>query len=251
MFLCSLVAIGTTTATTTRVLSDPLQGRVEEKGTGSLKNDLEAKLDQMELEGGAQGNGLRGGVQGNGLQGGVQGNGLQGGVQQTGLNGQADANGPLQATASMGGPMSAGIGNDPDGTDQQLQIDWDRWRNTLTQAIQAGTINKINIHNDQNFVIDPRRNMMVSRFPEGISTQYSCDVLPNGRIINIRLMQSSGYQAYDQAVMQSIFDLQGSPILRYPGNSHRQIVNQQASVISSMHSNFKNFKFGDVETQRR
>lgn len=228
---------------------EPLQGRVEdshEKTKAEMKADFEAKLDQMELQGGAQGNGLQGGVQGGGvspLQGAAGGyNPLQGSTAAAGGN-------PLQGGVDGGGrPLNGGVSDDPD---LALQVDWDRWRNTLTHAIQAGTINKINVHNDANFVLDPRRNMMVSRFPEGISTQYSCDVLPDGRIINIRMMLSSRYPAYDQAVMQSIMDLQGSPILRYPNGSRRQIVNQQASVYASMNTHFENFHFGDIEHQRR
>lgn len=227
----------------TQAWADPLQGRVEQDQPGatklksgaeqgSLQDSLEAKLDQLEFSGGTQGMGLSGGTKGMGLSGGAQSGPLN----------------PLQAGADASAPMKLGVENDPD---SELQIDWDRWRNTLTQAIQAGTINKINVHNDINFVLDPARQMMVSRYPQGISAQYSCDVLPDRRIINLRLMQSSGYPSYDQAVMQSIIDLMGNSILRYPKGSKRQIVNQQASVFTSANNQFQNFKFGDLERQRQ
>ncbi len=218
------------------VSADPLQGRIEDnvktgKQSGSaLQDELEAKLDQVEaMKGSAQGFGLNGGVQGNGGM-----SPLQGGAQ-------ADKRGPMNLSAS----------NDPDGADQSLQIGWDRWRNTLTQSIQAGTNNKLNVHNDANFVFDQRKQMMVSRFPQGISAWYSCDVLPNGAIINVRISQASGNQLFDQYVYQSILDLQGSPILRYPAGSNRQIVNQQGSVQTASETRFQNFQFGDVERQRR
>lgn len=222
---------------------ETLKGRVEDTQNsgnrmqgGALQDELEAKLDQVELQGGAKGNGLQGSVQGNGLQGGV-------GSQGSGpMQGSVDAN-PT--------PINLSAVNDPDAAERELQIDWDRWRNTLTHAIQQGTIDNINVHNDVNFVLDPAKQMMVSRYPVGIYAQYSIDVLPDQKIINIRLLQSSGWPGYDQAVMQSIMNLQGAKLLRYPKGSKRQIVNQQASVRTQMDAQFQNFKFGDVETQRQ
>jgi hypothetical protein len=157
---------------------------------------------------------------------------------------------PFQGSASQQAPMSLSAQNDPDASDQELQIDWDRWRNTLVQTIQMGTLTKINVHNDIHFVWDPRTQMMQSRYPNGVSAQYACDVLPNRRIINIRLMQSSRYPSFDQAVTQAINDLQGNRILVYPRGSRRQIVSQEASVITAAESQFQNFQFGDVERQR-
>ncbi len=210
----------------------PLKGRIEDTqkangklSGGALQDEMEAKLDQLELQGGTQSSNLNGGLQ------------------------NQNSN-PLQGATSSNGPMNLSASNDPDSTDQSLQIGWDRWRNTLTQAIQAGTNNKINVQNEANFVMDQRKQIMVSRFPQGISTWYSCDVLPNRQIVNIKLTQSSGFQAFDQAVFQSIIDLQGSSILPYPNGSKRQIVNQQGSVQTASVTKFQNFQFGDIERQR-
>jgi hypothetical protein len=63
-------------------------------------------------------------------------------------------------------------------------------------------------------------------------------------------MQSSQYPSFDQAVLQAISDLQGNRILVYPRGSRRQIVSQEASVITAAESQFQNFQFGDVERQR-
>lgn len=229
IFTCGFISA----ALAVPVWADPLQGRVEETqpgasrlNSGAMKDEMEAKLDQLELQGGAQGTGLNGGIQGGGFN-------------------------PLHGTATAEpGPMNLSAANDPDGSDRELQIGWDRWRNTLTQAIQAGTVNKINVHNEINFVYDQARHMMVSRYPLGISAWYAFEVQTDRRIINIRLTQSSGYQAYDQAVLQSIVDLQGNPILIYPNGSKRQIVTQQGSVRTAPETHFQNFQFGDVERQR-
>ncbi len=215
--------------------ADPLQGRIEDtqpqgqagKLNGSATDDeLENKLDQVEKQfGNANMTGLRSGVQDNSAP-------------------------PLQGSADAQQPFNLAAANDPDGGNQELQIDWDRWRNRLTQTIQSNLISLINIHNDVNFVFDPRRQMMVSRYPVGIYAQYSCDVLPNQQIINARVTLSSGYPAYDQAVMQAMMQLQGNKILRYPKGSKREIVNQQASIRTSMDNQFQNFQFGDVERQQ-
>lgn len=216
------------------VQADPLQGRVEDtqpqgqagKLKGSATDDeLENQLDQVEKQ--------FGNTKMTGLQSGVQDN----------------SGPPLKGAADAQQPFNLAAANDPDGANQELQIDWDRWRNRLTQTIQSNLINLINIHNDANFVFDPRRQMMVSRYPVGIYAQYSCDVLPNQQIINARVTLSSGYPAYDQAVMQAMLQLQGNKILRYPKGSRREIVNQQASIRTSMDNQFQNFQFGDVERQ--
>lgn len=208
--------------------AETLQGGVQQTQQGveqNLQQGLEDRLNQLELQGNAKNTMLNGGA------------------------GQNGAMNPLQAAATdQSRALSGSAANDPDGA--ELQIDWDRWRNTLTQSIQAGTINLINIHNDINFVFDPRKNMMVSRYPQGIGTMYSCEVLPNQQLVNVRILQSSGNQNFDRAVFQAIMNLQGSPILRYPQGSKRQIVTQQATVFTSADSRFQKFQFNDIETQR-
>jgi hypothetical protein len=156
----------------------------------------------------------------------------------------------LQGSAGAQDPMSLGIGNDPDANDQELQIQWDLWRNTLMQSIQAATLAKINVQNEVNFVLDPVKQMMVSRYPNGTSAWYSLDVLPNRKITNVKLTQRTRFPSYDQAVLQAINDLQGSNILTYPAGSKRQIVSQEASVKTAGESSSQDYKFGDVEHQR-
>lgn len=222
----------------TTVDADPLQGSVEQTQKGveqNLQQGLEDRLNALELQGAAKNTSLNGSAQNGAL------NPMQGA--------QSGAFNPMQAgVAGQGGPLNGAAANDPDGA--ELQIDWDRWRNALTQAIQAGTINLINIHNDINFVFDPRKNMMVSRYPQGLAAMYTCDVLPNQQIVNARILQSSGNQNYDRAVFQAIMNLQGNNMLRYPRGSKRQIVTQQATVFTSADSRFQKFQFNDVETQR-
>jgi hypothetical protein len=153
-------------------------------------------------------------------------------------------------TPAMQDPLAGVAGNDPDANDQELQIQWDLWRNTLMNAIQNGTLAKINVQNDVHFVLDPAKQMMVSRYPNGTSAWYAIDVLPNRKITNVRLTQRTRYPSYDQAVLQAINDLQGSSILTYPAGSKRQLVSQEASVKTAGESSSTDVKFGDVEKQR-
>jgi len=170
--------------------------------------------------------------------------------QQTGSLDQRQQ-APMQGNASGNNPLQANVFADPDAGNQGLDIAWDQWRNRLMQTIQANTVTRINVHDDVQFVWDPRTQMMQSRYPNGTSAWYSCSVLPNLRIVNIRITGSSRYPTYDQAVMQAINDLQGNPILQYPQGSRRQIVTQEASVRTAGESSSQNYQFNDVERQRR
>lgn len=212
----------------------PLQGSVEQTRREKRETSLKGGANSSEQPG------LTGGAQ----------SGPEGILQPSGPGAYGTPNGqPMQGYAGQN-PFPLSASGDPDEFDQQLQIDWDAWRNRLIQAIQMSTLAKINVHNDVNFVLDPRRRMMVSRYPLGLSAWYSCDVLPNGRIINIRLTQSSQFPSFDQALMQSIWELQGNSILVYPRGSRRQSVTQEASVRTAGETQTQNVQFGDVETQR-
>ncbi len=214
---------------------------------GKQKQPLQGGLEENFLPGCAQSGTaapLQGGLHDNTLQGGAQGTSLMGGAEGGGWQGT------LQGGAAQN-PLSAGVGNDPDAADQEIMIDWDRWHNTLLQAIQAGTLAKINVQNDVNFVWDPAKQMMISRYGNGASTWYAFEVLPNRKIINIRLTQRSRFPSYDQAVVQAITDLQGNEILRYPKGSKRKIVTQESNVKTGAETQYQNFQFGDRETQRR
>lgn len=204
-----------------------------------IRKPLQGNVEQVGLPGSAQETGLSGGV------GGADWNG----TPQQGNMGQYQPN-PLQGGAAAQNPMSLNASNDPDAADQELMINWDVWRNNLMQAIQSGTLAKINVPSDVHFVWDQAKQMMVTRYPNGTSAWYAIEVLPDRRIINVRLTQSSRYPTYDQAVLQAINDLQGNSILTYPRGSRRQIVSQEANVRTAGQSQSQNFQFGDVERQR-
>ncbi len=246
-----LVAFLTSSMTVAACFADePLQGGLTENQY--LKLERKKKQKQQKLEGTAdtESGALQGGAQDSGgqpLNGGLQSNGFPGGPMQAGVAQPGNWNPALQGGANQGPPLQGNL--DDDAANQELLIEWDRWRNNLQKAIQNNVIARINVHNNVNFYFDPRQQMMVSRYPLGISAWYSVDVLPNKQAINIRITQSSGILPYDQAVYQAIADLNGSNTLRYPRGSKRQIVNQQASVGTATSNQYQNFQFGDVEHQ--
>jgi hypothetical protein len=197
---------------------------------------------------------LQGGIDLNAVQGDAQDTILQGGAgdwggQPNAQQGMMDQSQPLMGGASGNAPLNGSASEDPDNS-PELSIEWDRWRNTLMQTIQSGVLANINVHNDTHFVWDQRTQMMQSRYPNGTSAWYALNVLPNRKIINIRLTQISQFPTYDQAVFQAINSLQGNKILNYPRGSKRRIVAQEGNVSTSPQSSFTNYNFGDVERQR-
>lgn len=202
--------------------------------------------ERKPLTGGVEQNDLPGGANSGHLTGGATGNDWSG-TGLPGQMGQPPANGLSGGTGQTG--LTSGISADPDANDQELMINWDIWRNTLMQAIQNGTLAKINVPSEVHFVWDPTRQMMVSRYANGTSAWYALDVLPDRRIINVRLTKVSGYPSYDQAVLQAIYDLQGNSILAYPAGSKRKLVTQEASVRTAGQSQSNTYQMNDVETQ--
>jgi hypothetical protein len=209
---------------------------------------LQGGVQQTGMQGGAQSNGLNGGAQNTNLYGGAAGAGWQGNQQRGALDQRTGQ--PLQGSAQQT-PLVGNVQNDPDVGNQQVLIDWERWRNTLKESIERNTLANINVHNDVHFVWDARAQMMLSRYPNGISTFYHIDVLPNRRIVNITLMQSSHYPSFDQAVFEAINQLQGNSILVYPPGSRRQSVSQESYVSTAASTQIQDVRFGDVEKQQR
>lgn len=187
---------------------------------------------------------------------------LKGNLQDQGLNGQEDAassdTSPLSGRADQNGPLKGqalddrmgGIPIDPDADDKQLMVEWDRWRNHFLWAVQSGMQELLNDPNETNLRWDPRANAMVARFPLGTTAWFYCQVTPDRRVINLRITHSSGHPNYDHAVLEAINNLVGSSILRYPTGSRRKIVAQSAGIKTADSSEFRYFKFGDIEHQR-
>lgn len=230
----------------------PLQGRIEETGIAPTphvppkaiepmpvpvvrpKTDPQkATLDATQLQGRTEGAGLSGRLE-------DEGAGLKP------IEGKSDpASGRLKATVSK--DDARGTAGDPDAADKELMVQWDRWRNRFLHAIQSGMQDKLNDPSETNLRWDEKAKTMVSRYPLGIVAWFACQVTPDRRILNARIIHSSGYPGYDRAVLEAIDDLQGNNILRYPSASRRKIVSQAAGIKTAETSEFRYHKFGDVE----
>lgn len=148
-----------------------------------------------------------------------------------------------QAQSSGGGLES----QDPDYGDKELAIAWDKWRNRFLWSVQSGVTQYLNDPNNPQIRWDPQRQVMVSKFPMGTIAWFSCRISKNRRITELKILHSSGFPAYDQAVLNSVRDLAGSAILKFPARSRREVVNQNAGIRTATNGQRQFFKFGDVE----
>jgi len=230
--------------------SAPLEGRVEETGVAPTANvapkpiepmpvpvmkpraPLPGKLDDTKLQSGAEKDALNGQVDDAGAGGPLQP-----------VEGKPDPNtGRLKATVAKDESLT-----DPDSADQELMVEWDRWRNRLMKAIYTGMSYKINEPNEQNMVWSPKENTMVPRYPLGTGAWFAVQVTPDLRIRSAKIIHSSGYPAYDQTLIEAIMELDGTSILRYPRGSRRKIVSHVAGLKTAETAEFRYQKFGDVE----
>lgn len=155
---------------------------------------------------------------------------------------------PLQGSAAIDdSPFAA---QDPDLDDQELMVEWDKWRNRLLWAVQSGVQEVLNNPDESMLRWDPNKNTVVMRFPLGTVAWFSCQVTPDRRVVNLKIMHSSGFPNFDKAVMDSVKNLEGTSILRYPKRSRRKIVSQTAGIKTSESSQQQYFHFGDVEKYR-
>jgi hypothetical protein len=136
---------------------------------------------------------------------------------------------------------------DPDAEDQELMVAWDTWRNKFLWSIQSNMQEEMNNPDDANLRWDPEHQVLLAKFPLGISAWFSCQVSADRHITSYKLVRSSGYPNYDKAVAASVKSLEGSSILKFPARSRRQIVTQVAGIKTSETGERKYQHFGDVE----
>lgn len=166
---------------------------------------------------------------------------------------------PLTATAAPSGALLKGgariedselAGEDPDAQDQELQVEWDRWRNRFLRAVLSGAMDNLNNPQEADLRFDPRTQRVTIQFPLGTIAWFSCQITNDRQIQKLRLDQSSGYQNYDRAVLNAVRDLQDTAILQFPRRSRRTVVSQNGGVKTSDHTEQQYFHFGDVERYR-
>lgn len=187
---------------------------------------------------------------------------LKGNARQDALHGQTDKSGWQEeaGVAELDKEIGMLKGNaqkqganlqlrDPDAEDQQLMIEWDRWRNRLLRAVQLGTIGILNNQAEDTYRWDPQRRVMRSKYPMGTEACFICQVTPGLKIQKLKILNSSGFPEFDNAVLQAVRDLEDTKILRFPERSKRPIVSQAACIRTAQTDSFQYHKFGDVERQ--
>lgn len=191
---------------------------------------------------------------------------LEGKAEQTGkgnLRGQAedddagnlqgmtgkndDRNKVLEGNAKV---QDLGASLDPDMDDEDVMVEWDKWRNRFLRAVQQGVQEQLSNTGDLQMRFDPRTGQVYARFPMGTTCWFSCQVTPDRHVVHLKIMQPSGFPHFDQAVIDSVNALEGSALLRYPRNSQRKIVSQAAGIKTSESSNNTYYHFGDTEHYR-
>ena len=188
---------------------------------------------------------------------------LEGQTQDTGsgLSGQAaqdDMGGPMNGSldengGTLKGSASSNQGDlqaeDPDRGDQELAVEWDKWHNRLLWSIQSGVQELINSPENAEPRWDARRGRVVlgPNIPLGTKCTFYARVSADRRVTKAKILQSSGYPDYDKAVLDAIYALDGTSILRFPRNSRRERVTEAATIITSDRGGREYHNFGDVE----
>jgi len=255
---CLLYFILVPTATVLAADSAPLKGEVQEEGAEPGKPAPGAPLiplpmpvlNQPKLEGQAgksddTDSTLKGNAQNDAL------NGKEGWTDDD-LKGQkakvAPEGGVLKGNAKLEDGQLAS--EDPDIQDQELQVEWDRWRNRFLRAVLSGATETMNNPQEVRFRWDPAKHAMVPPFPLGMECGFSCVITNKRRIQDLEVTASSGNRLFDQAVLDAVKALEGTTILRFPERSKREFVSQAGGVKTSDHTENQYFKFGDVERYR-
>jgi len=223
-------------------LEQPRKKKRMKMQTGRIEAN-DADLNALKGRTGASDDTLKGGANDNALQGGAQDDG---GGDLTPM--QPRSGKPLLQGSAM--QSDYGPAGDPDMDDQELQVEWAKWRNKFLWAVQSGVQEALNNPDDVDLRFDPRRGMVVVRFPLGTTAWFHCKISADRHIVSAKIKQTSGFPNFDQAVLNSINHLEGSSYLRFPRRSQRQFVTQTAGIKTSDSPERQYFKFGDVERYR-
>lgn len=222
--------------------SAALQGKVEATAEASLRIKRQSEMKGMTpsedstnpLHGKALDDELRGLVKGSPL---------------SNLVPSSDSTKILQGAAQLQGGKGA-KNLDPDSDDQELMIEWDRWRNRFLRAVQLGTQEILNNPDPDDYErprVDPTTGGLVSAYGLGTSAAFSCQITTDGQVRNLEIISPSGRPKYDRAVLRAVQQLAGTQILRFPKGSHRSTVTQPGRITTANSNEFKYHHFGDVE----
>jgi len=158
--------------------------------------------------------------------------------------------GRIEKTVSKGS-AGQGINSPIQSGEQELSIEWDKWRNRFTRAVWYKANQKL-AGGDVIFLGGlclKFGDAPALNFEKGLSVTYSCDISSNRQISNIRVHSSSGNTAFDELIVGCVRAISGKRILQFPKGSQRQLV-MESSTLTVGRREFHETKYDDIEKIR-
>ncbi len=148
---------------------------------------------------------------------------------------------------NKGGAATNAIGVE----DEQLLIEWDRWRNKFSKKVWL----KLNEQLTGGFCFNLGGILLTTgegsgyHFRKGIEVSYICEVTNDRRITNLHVTSPSGDPTYDHLVLACVQSLNGKSSLKFPEGSKRTRV-KTAATLRIGKAAFHETKYNDREFVR-
>lgn len=137
---------------------------------------------------------------------------------------------------------------DPDASDHELMVAWDKWRNKFAHTVWEHFCERL-VGNDAVFLGPFEVKLGQAQgyhFPNGLFATYACVITSDRRITNLHIASSSGNPTLDGLILASVRDVDGKHSLIFPKGSRRQVVVEIES-LGTGHGGFHGRSYGDVE----
>ncbi len=146
-----------------------------------------------------------------------------------------------ESTVTLSGNASA---------ERELQsVAWDSWRNRVAKAFWRKFYEKMS--GGDAIVIGNRAiklgNAPIIRFPVGTEVTYACDITRDRRIVNARIVTSSGNYQMNSMMLTIISRFDGKKLLAFPEGSQRNVVTLSNRLSISPTPGFTPSNLNDVE----
>lgn len=132
--------------------------------------------------------------------------------------------------------------------DQELMIEWDKWRNRFSRKVWLKLNEKLTgglVFNIGGILLTTGEGSGYN-FRKGIEVSYMCEVTNDRRITNLHVTSPSGDPTYDNLVLACVASLNGKSSLRFPEGSKRTRV-RTAATLKIGKAYFHETKYNDKE----
>lgn len=136
-----------------------------------------------------------------------------------------------------------------DASEDEISIEWDRWRNKVSKSIwskfcnylQGGdTIMLGNLY--WKYGTNPPLH-----FPDNTRATYSVTVDSDLNVVEAKITRSSGIAKFDDIVRRSAESVNKKKFLRFPAGSKRKQISLSLQLFTTKHGGYKDIEFHDVE----